>query len=188
MKNNSDFMSGKLPIPKEQWNGERKRRTTFSFDLADSWGDKRKILTKEEGRRRERCLMMGLVDPLGSDFFLTVILAPVICSEASKETKQDVGSFFVNALENLKVDDLCELFERIVALKKNHGQLKHRNWYAVFAFHQYIENFGKVPSKMELRMYMMENIKIFKDQPGPENKKGWTRLWKESGLGGMINR
>ncbi|GAA5130807.1 hypothetical protein GCM10023212_41110 [Luteolibacter yonseiensis] len=96
--------------------------------------------------------------------------------------RQTAGDLLVRVVEKFTADQADDFFKRLISLKRNHEALPHRNGFAYLAYCRYIEATGKEPTKPQLRKYIVARPEEFKDQPSPEDKKGWSRLWKESGL------
>lgn len=128
------------------------------------------------------------IDQFNNDPQLAGILADAIMGGASEFSRKVAGEVLLGAVENLTADEAEAFFKRVVVLKRNREQLPHRNGFAVFAYSRYIEETGKEPSKAQLRKYILARPGKYRDQPAPEDKKAWTRLWQESGLATLAAR
>ena len=138
--------------------------------------------------RREAAIILSTVDPLGEDPLLAAKLGQVIVGWGEPTVRNLVGNFMVHVLESYSADDAENLFKRIVRLKRN-SEFHHRNKYASLAYSDYIEETGIEPTKPQLREYMMaRRAEKYLDQPAAEDGKGWTRLWKASGLFALPER
>jgi hypothetical protein len=122
------------------------------------------------------------IDQFNDDPQLAGILADAIAGKASEFSRKVAGEVLLGAVENLTADEAEVFFKRVVTLKRNHEQLPHRNGFALFAYSRFIEETGKEPTKAKLRAFITARPEDYKDQPAAEDKKGWTRLWEQSGL------
>jgi hypothetical protein len=109
--------------------------------------------------------------------------------EAKRQRSRDfVGALMACAVEHFTADQAAEFFNHIVKMKLTHGGLPHRNAWAHAAYGDFINETGKEPSKPHLRKYMEARKEKYRDQPSPDDKKGWSRLWKDSGLFTLSDR
>jgi len=128
------------------------------------------------------------VDQFNDDPQLASVLADAIMGGASEFSRKVAGEVLLGAVENLTADEAEAFFKRVVTLKRNHEQLPQRNGFAFFAYSRYIEETGREPSKPELKAYLMARRETFRETPDEEDGKGWTRLWKQSGLATLASR
>ena len=163
-------------------NPPKKRNQTFDNRAHDTDEPHLAAVVRQSGLDKAR------VDPLNQDPMLACVLAGIIMRDASEHARDSAGKMLVGAVENFTADEAEAFFRRIVSLKRNHENLRHRNGFAVFAYSRFIEETGKEPTKSELRKFVVARPETFKDQPGAEDKKGWTRLWKDSGLFALPDR
>jgi hypothetical protein len=126
------------------------------------------------------------VDPKGDDP-LACVLASVVLDRSFPSVDEVAGAMFVAVLKNPDPMVAGRFFQRVMRLKLN-ADMPHRNAYAFHAYGRFIEETGREPSKPELRAYIEARRNEFKDAPGAEDPKGWTRLWRESGLSGLATR
>jgi hypothetical protein len=124
----------------------------------------------------------SLVNPFGKrmtvrDFFISQIFAG---ENPSPIDSAKIGNYFIHILRNLSATETEAELLKIISFKKESEKLKHRNYYAIFAYGEYILEVGKTPSKCALKKYMIARKEKFTDQPDENDLKGWTRLWKTS--------
>lgn len=138
------------------------------------------------GVARQNSIDRLRVDPKG-DEPLAPVLASVLLDRSDSFDEKLVGKMFVTVLRNPDPAVAEQFFRRVMALKMNAAQ-PHRNSYAYYAYARFIEETDREPSKPELRAYIEARREEFKDAPGPDDKQGWTRLWKESGLSNLADK
>lgn len=130
---------------------------------------------------RQSAINTERVDP-HRDEPLACILGGVILGRSTADEKDLVGKLFTHILETATPEHARQFFARVLELKKSAAMPAHRNAFAYYAYSNYIEETGREPSKAELRKYIMARREIYKDAPGPEDGRGWTRVWKAVGL------
>lgn len=119
---------------------------------------------------------------------LAGVLSPVLLDRATEQEREFFGNLVANAARTLNADQLESFFARVVLLRRNIEQLGHRNAYAYFGYSRYMEETGREPSKPELKAYLIARRETFRELPADEDGKGWTRLWRESGLATLAAR
>jgi hypothetical protein len=135
---------------------------------------------------RQKSVNQLRVDPKG-DEPLSGILGDVILCRASADDEDLAGKMFLAVLKAPDPSVAEQFFRRVMRLKLN-AVAPHRNAFAYYAYGRFIEDAGREPSKTELRAYIEARRNEFKEAPGEDDPKGWTRLWKESGLSGLATR
>lgn len=58
-----------------------------------------------------------------------------------------------------------------------------RDQSAYRAYRDFITEHGFEPSKAKLKSFILQNRSIYPDAPAPDDLKGWTRVFRNSGLG-----
>ena len=127
-------------------------------------------------------------DPLRDDEFFLGGFAAIIAGTSSKANQIQSGHWLACLIKHLSPEALQCVFSMILAMKKNLASNPHRNAYAAKACFHFIETTGTPPSKSQLRAYMLTRPEIYKDSPGAEDGKGWTRLWVAAGLDGLRSK
>ena len=119
---------------------------------------------------------------------LAPYFARVISNRYSDGDLEAVVELLLGALQDSDLARVERFFMLIVKLKRNEAN-PHRNAYAYFAYSHYLADNGREPSKAELKAYMLaDGNGRYRDLPAPEDKKGWTRLWKNAGLSRLALR
>jgi hypothetical protein len=136
----------------------------------------------ETAAKRLLCVNKLLIDPLNEEPIFALMLAQLAITPDDDVFRSSLGNTMVEILEKCTADETEVLFKRIVTLKRNAEQPPHRNCYAFAAYNNFIFETGIEPTKRQLRKYMIARLEEYRDQPEPGNPKGWTRLWKDSGL------
>jgi len=157
-----------------------------------SQGDARAISTADipeaiAAIARQAQIDMLRADPHGEDILSATGFSSVMLGRADAMDKITVAEAMLHALKNLSSDELAEFFARIVRMKSN-IENPHRTARAYYGYTRFVEENGKEPSKPELKDYLIENSKIFIGMPNRDDGKGWTRLWRESGLSNLSDR
>lgn len=93
---------------------------------------------------------------------------------------QSVGDYFIKLLRDSSAEQCGKVFGRLIRAKIESEKLGHRNRYANEAYDKYSKEFSEIPSKLQLKKYMIARKYEFTDQPGEGDGKGWTSLWKSS--------
>jgi hypothetical protein len=124
------------------------------------------------------------VDPFNEEP-LACIFGPVLLGRATAAEKKFVGELCAEVLATAP-EKAPAFFARVAKMAANIEQ-PHRNAYALYGYARFIAETGKEPSKRELREYLLENPKVFPGMPAGDgsDKKGWDRLWKDSGLSNL---
>ncbi len=94
---------------------------------------------------------------------------------------ESMGAMLCEFMRDMSADDLQKVFDSIMRMKRN-AEFWHRNSYAYDAYNKYIETYGREPSKNALKCFIIDHPREFRDAPDPDEKSGWTRLWKAVGL------
>lgn len=103
--------------------------------------------------------------------------------------RECAGALLSGAVEHFTADDAEELFGIIVKIKRTHEQVgSHANAWALAAYNDFMNEAGSEPSKVQLRKFIMARPEKYRQRPADEDKKGWTRLWKSSGLFSLPDR
>ncbi|MCW1921217.1 hypothetical protein OKA05_01555 [Luteolibacter arcticus] len=126
------------------------------------------------------------VDPKGEEP-LAGTLGSVILNRATPYFEELAGRLFVTALKHEEPAVTAQFFQRVMSLKYN-AAAPHRNAFAYYAYSRFIEETEREPTKPELKAYILARRDEFKDAPDESDAKGWTRLWKESGLSDLSAR
>jgi hypothetical protein len=112
-----------------------------------------------------------------------------ILEEERQQWRDRVGKALSYAVEHFSAEEAAELFGIIVKLKKNHEQEgSQKNAWALAAYNDFINQTGSEPSKPQLKEFILARKEKYRQRPDPEDKTGWTRLWKASGLFGLRDR
>lgn len=135
---------------------------------------------------RQHAMNRLRVDPLNEEP-LADCFASVILNRSTPEEDKFAGELFVGLLKKQDPAVVAQAFRRIMMLVSNAG-MPHRNAFAFHAYCLFIEEAGREPSKPELRSYIEARRDRFTDAPCAEDKKGWDRLWKGSGLSDLRSR
>ncbi len=118
---------------------------------------------------------------------LLPIMGPVITGSAGESEKKEFGDFFERLICDASPDEAEQVFCQIVKIKHNMMQ-RDRRAYALMAYSHYFDQVGKEPTKAQLREFMQARKETYKEMPAYLDGKGWTRIWKETGLFGMAER
>jgi len=155
-----------------------------SVDLLDEDPNSFPPLTAAACAAAKRLLSANqlLFDPLNEDPSFSLLLAQLTITWDDDVFRKGLGDMMVDILEKCSADETEALFKRFVTLKRNVERPPHRNCYAIAAYNNFIFDTGKEPSKCHLRKYMMARLEEYRDQPAPGDAKGWTRLWRDTGL------
>jgi len=133
---------------------------------------------------RLRMTQRLLVDPYGDNPDAARLFAEIMLGKPSDSTKQIVGAVLVSAIKNFPSAELEKFFRLICDMKKN-VEKPQRNAFAHLAYSVFILEVGREPTRHELKKYIIARPDIYKGQIGPEDYKGWDRLWDDSGLFGL---
>jgi hypothetical protein len=167
-----------MPRPKKHRNDPQDLRTQIR--------EPGEIRDAEQEQMMSRVFRQGMLDDARVDPFRdeppACVLAPVILKRGSAQDKEMVGSLFVHTLENFTADQAESYFKRVLALKRNAENLPLRNGFVYYAYSSFIEEFGFEPSKARLKKFILAKPEVYKDTPPAEDKKAWSRVWRESGL------
>jgi hypothetical protein len=97
------------------------------------------------------------------------------------ESDESMGAMLCEFMRDMSADELQKVFDAIIRMKRK-AEFLHRNSFAYYAYSNYIEAYGVEPTKHALKTYILEHPRKYKDAPSPEDKSGWTRIWKAIGL------
>ena len=157
----------------------KKRKSAAPGDMRLAVADGGELAASELG------MAQALIDTLRVDpareHPLACVLGSVILNRSTASDDELAGKLFVAALKASDPTVAARLFRQVIAMKEAAAQ-PHRNAFAFFAYVRYIEEAGREPSKPELRQYIEARRDVFRDAPGDEDKAGWARVWKASGL------
>ncbi len=142
---------------------------------------------EDGGTIRQAVIDTLKVDPKGDEALACVMASIVLNRPYSAPDEELAGKCFVAAMKHPDPAVASRFFQRMLRLKLN-AESPHRNAFAYYAYSRFIDEAGREPSKPELRAYIEARRNEFKDAPGAEDPKGWTRLWKESGLSELATR
>jgi hypothetical protein len=112
----------------------------------------------------------------------------VITGVASEIDRQQAAKEYLENLEKMTPEEMRDFFNLILAYKAQFANLRSRVFYAVKAAYDYESMTGRKPSKPQLKAFILANRDKYTDAPSAEDGKGWTDLWKNSGLASLANR
>jgi hypothetical protein len=112
----------------------------------------------------------------------------VITGAASDHERQQAAREYLENLEKMTPEEMKDFFNLILTYKAQFANLRSRVFFAVKAAYDYEAMTGREPSKPELKAFILANRGKYKDAPSAEDGKGWTDLWKNSGLASLANR
>ena len=109
--------------------------------------------------------------------------ARIITGDADEYDKRKAGDEYVQNLSSMNTAELKEFFELVLNYKaqveeKGSSHI-HR---AVKAFYDYDALTGKLPSKPQLKAFILANPEKYQVTIPADDKKAWTRIWADSGL------
>jgi hypothetical protein len=165
------------------------------FDLPP---DKFKKAAKEflkplnEGRaqtQRVTAIQYAMMDPMREFGGLPFLLRSVLFREPLEPCDiHCAGDLFVRILQ-LPAAPAERILKNVVSIMRNlEGEGLDRRCSALVAYHNYFTDHGEEPSKSKLKAYIVADRKRYKNMPDAGDGKGWTRLWKDSGLFEMPDR
>jgi hypothetical protein len=135
-------------------------------------------LTEDEARRLETGGF--LTDPLSNDPLFMAVFTPSITGDADEKTREWVGLLLADALNELNAEQLKELFDRILKLKKEAERAKtqcpHRNFFANQGYHAFKKEFGFVPTKQKLKDFMLVSPDVYLGLPIEDDTKAWSDM------------
>ena len=173
--------------PSEKWEGYRAYYKAATGGILPENPDDLLELTPEirDLIARNNTLGSLLVDP-SSQEPLARTFAPFIVGIFTSDNERllverATGELLARALRILPSDELGEFFKMLCRLKKN-LEAPRRNLFAFLAYAMFSDENGREPSKPELKAYILQHKDIYRDKPDAGDGKGWTRVWKQSGL------
>lgn len=115
------------------------------------------------------------------------IMGPLVLGTGCDAAKRQAAEFVCHIIETRTPEALEEVFSDIVTLKREGERVKagmiQRNASAYRAYHIFIEETGREPSKCELRKFIVARSQEFGgDFPKDEDGKAWARIWETIGL------
>jgi hypothetical protein len=112
----------------------------------------------------------------------------VITGAASEEERQQAAKEYLENLEKMTPEKMRDFFNLILTYKAQFANLRSRVFHAIKAAYDYESMTGRQPSKPKLKAFILANRDKYTDAPSAEDGKGWTDLWKNSGLASLANR
>jgi hypothetical protein len=131
---------------------------------------------------RESELETLIVDPFHEFPHLASILSKFIVGRPDNDGF-DIGQL----MRKCSSDQLHSLLGSIGKMKEK-SENYERTAYAYYAYSNFIKESDREPTKPELKKYIVANRSIYKVAPDVGDGKGWTRLWKSSGLFSLSER
>ena len=109
-----------------------------------------------------------------------------------QRTWEITGFWMAHVLRNAPIGALEEFFRRLVHMRREHDRQapdKGRNWNFLKGYLDYLtETEGREPSKPELTAYLLARPEKYFNLPPIDDKAGWTRMRKETGLDKLRDR
>lgn len=133
---------------------------------------------------------MVALDPMNNHPELCAKLVRVIAGDAGREEETTPeGQFLIDVVANKTADEAERIFAGIVEMKRERESgHRHRNSWAYLAYAAFMDATGREPSKAELRKCIEAQRDTFKDAPGADDGKGWTRVWEDCGLSNLPDK
>jgi hypothetical protein len=129
---------------------------------------------------RKDSLINAITDPLSEEKMPAKAFGYTLTVNDT-ESDEAMGAMLCEFMRDMSGDDLQKVFDSIMRMKRK-AEYWHRNSFAYYAYSNYIEAYGMEPTKHALKTYILDHPRKYKDAPSPEDKSGWTRLWKAVGL------
>ena len=165
------------------------RRTPFG----PSPGVKDEPPTKDELANLHRGIRITTLkrlrmDPMGDHDKITFYMGPILDFDGDEppDLRDNCRAWLANFVESQTADEVERLFQGIVALKRFCEADPHKNFTAYLAYHNFIENLGREPSRRSLKEYILARPEEYLGMPPKGDTKAWERLWEDCGLADML--
>jgi len=129
---------------------------------------------------RKDSLINAITDPFSKEKMPAKAFGYTLTVNDPVEDKS-MGAMLCGFMRDMGADNLQNFFDAIIRMKRE-TEFLHKNAFAYYAYSNYIEAYGVNPTKNALKNFILDHPRKYKDAPNPDEKSGWTRLWKSVGL------